>query len=231
MSISSSQDCLDNYYWRKNVGKKRIKTRWCRTSSSIKYCYAHDWKGAHAVVPRSFNNLKSKIQETCVPCNSETDIIKFNSRKSIRGYQKIMNRSNNQGYICRQCKSGFRRSFSGYITDLKKNIEKDYKKYSKNKKKLNDNIFEGREAYLKRKAIFEERNIYNGDDLCGICMTKMNGKIVVTTACKHSFCKGCYNLLKDFNYRQNNYQRYTLKCPMCRSDIFKGKQIEVITAN
>lgn len=231
MTDSSNQNCLDNYYWRKNVGKKRIKTRWCRTSNSIKYCYAHDWKGAHAIVPRLFNKSGEKINDVCDECTQATDLIKFNSRKSIKGYQKIMKKCNNKGYICRQCKCGLRKSYSGYITDHKKDIEKDYKKYKKNKKKFSDIIFEGRDSYLKRKSLLSAKYIYDGDDVCGICMSEMHGKIVEKTACNHTFCKGCYDLLKDYNYRENNFQRYTLKCPLCRSDIFKGNQTGIITAN
>ena len=223
MNDTSDHNCLDNYYWRKKGGKKRIKTRWCRTSSSIKYCHLHKCKGAHAIVPRLFNKSGNRIQDPSEICNNATDLIKFNSRKSIKKFQRIMNKCDNKGYVCHCCKNGVRKSYKGYINELKKEIEKDYRKLRRDKVNHSDVVFQGREAYLARKNFLNKRSLYHGDEVCGICMNEMNGRIVEETACGHLFCKTCFDCLKDYNLRENFYQRYTLQCPLCRGNIFSGK--------
>ena len=218
-------DCpTDNYYWKKKESKKTIKKRWCRTSNSIKYCPIHHCRGPHGIVPKFISSEDTKIISSD-ESNDVEEVIIFSSRKSIKRYSKILEQFPDCGYICHHSNGGIRKSFKGYVDYVKKFLDKEHRKNHKKSKSFADIVHEDRKKFLKRKKFFNDKKRYQGNEICGICMSQMKNKIVEVTACKHTFCKSCYDYLKRYNLEENNYNYCTLKCPLCRSNIYNGKPL------
>lgn len=188
------QISFDDYFWLKSVGPKRLKKRQFRSKSNIRYCLEHNCHGPHFVVQHqhSFSGRVIKL-------DSRKKIKKFMSRKYI----------NNVSSIC-----------YGFSKEVRNPLYNKSKYRGDDSKYKLDYYLESRISYLLKEKVKRNKHKYKWNDQCSICIGNMKGKVVKTTPCNHTFCKVCFDRLIEFH--RENFTSYSIKCPLCRCDIFKG---------
>ena len=163
------------------------------------------WKEDDVQILRTRESIKKRMRN-CTQYHGKTVICELSEEEMRQTHVNFFN------YIWGK-QNQFVNQFT--ISDGFGDIKK-YRKYRKlSKKSYEDAVIESKQSHHARRKFLREKNMHKGNKVCAICMSNMYMKVVYVTKCKHTFCKSCFDSLRE----HNSDTEHTLKCPMCRGKV------------